>query len=217
MINKNQYFRNKIICFYNRNGRNFYWREKKLTPFQILILELLLKKTKAQTVEKIITGFIRKYPSNKKLYNSKKMNLYNDIKKLGLGNQRVEGLIRISKYIKEQFNHKLPCDEIKLLNIPHIGLYIANATMCFGFNQRFSILDVNTSRVISRFFSIDNTKDIRDNNKLHIKAQKLLPRKYFKEYNWGLLDFGAIVCSTKPLCNECLINKRCNARIKNQK
>ena len=208
-MNKNQYFRDTVRRFYYENKRDFFWRKEDLSPYQIMITELLLKKTKAETVDKFMLDFIRKYDDNSKILAEKVQNLLNQVSRLGLGNQRTRALKKISKYIHESYSDELPCNLDKLMKIPHIGFYIANATMCFGFNRRSMILDVNTSRIISRFFSIDNSKDLRDNLILQQKARELLPMIDFKEYNWGLLDLGALICKPKPLCRKCPLQLKC--------
>ena len=206
---ENRYFRKKILDFYKQNKRNFFWRTEDLEPFQVMTTELFLKKTKAETVEKYMHTFIKKYNSNIKLREAKESEIFNKISRLGLGKQRTRALKEISSYIHENFNDNLPDKAEYLLEIPHVGLYVTNATICFGFNKRSPILDVNTSRIISRFFNIDNNKDLRDNKELQDMVKKLLPRKNFKEYNWGLLDLGALVCKTKPLCDKCPLVKKC--------
>jgi DNA (cytosine-5)-methyltransferase 1 len=206
---ENRYFRKKILDFYKQNKRNFFWRTEDLEPFQVMTTELFLKKTKAETVEKYMHTFIKKYNSNIKLREAKESEIFNKISRLGLGKQRTRALKEISSYIHENFNDNLPDKAENLLEIPHVGLYVTNATICFGFNKRSPILDVNTSRIISRFFNIDNNKDLRDNKELQDMVKKLLPIKNFKEYNWGLLDLGALVCKTKPLCDKCPLVKKC--------
>lgn len=209
LINRNQYFRNRVKIFYYSNKRNFFWRREKLSPFQNLITELFLKKTRAETVDKRGISFIKEYRSPEKIFKEQRAKIFKKVAFLGLGNQRTKALKEISRYICWNFNGRLPCNLAEIESIPHVGLYIANATSCFGFNKRVSILDVNSSRIISRFFDIDSRKDIRDNKELQEKARELLPRKAFKEYNWGLLDLGALVCKPRPLCKECPLRKGC--------
>ncbi|MCK5040149.1 MAG: hypothetical protein KAR87_04235 [Candidatus Aenigmarchaeota archaeon] len=206
---ENTYFRKKILDFYSLNKRDFFWRREDLEPFQVMITELFLKKTKAETVDKYMYPVIIEYSSNIKLHRASYSEIFNKISRLGLGKQRTRGLKEISNYIHKNFNDNLPGEIESLLEIPHIGLYVTNATLCFGFNKRAPILDVNTSRIISRYFHIDNIKDLRDNKEIQDKTNEILPRKNFKEYNWGLLDFGALVCKTKPSCDKCPLTKKC--------
>lgn len=204
-----QYFRDKVRKYYASNGRKFFWRQNRLTPFQVMITELFLKKTRAENVDKHVYGFLKEFPTNEKLLCCNERVLFRKVRRLGLGRQRTTALKKISSYMKEYSGGHLPSTIDEISKIPHIGLYTANATMCFGFNKRFPILDVNTSRIISRFFSIRNNLDLRDNAELQDKAKKLLPRNDFKEYNWGLLDLGAMICKSKPLCPECPLKNYC--------
>jgi A/G-specific adenine glycosylase len=206
---KSQYFRDKIKEFYNTEGRNFYWRSRKLTPFQMLLTEFFLKKTKAEMVDQFIPHFLKKYPDNKCLLKAKFAGIYKDISHLGLGSQRSRGLMTISRYINDNLSGNLPGTPDEIVRIPHVGMYTGNATLCFGFGKRLPILDVNSSRVISRFFGIRNNKDLRDNIRLQKKALGILPREGIKEYNWGLLDFGAMVCKPKPMCSGCPLRRKC--------
>ena len=205
-----QFFRDKVKEFYSKNKRKFFWRTENLSPYQVLLIELFLKLTRAETVNTRLVNFIHEYDSNHKLLKEEKEVLFSRIKGAGLGNQRTRALERIAEFIEEKHNGRLPSNLNELMKIPYVGLYTANAVLCFGFNRRASILDVNASRIISRFFSIDNTRDLRDNEELQQKAKELLPRKNFKEYNWGLLDLGALVCKPRPSCEKCPLRRKCN-------
>ena len=208
---KNQYFRDKVRQYYGLNKRDFYWRRTRLSPFQVMITELFLKKTRAETVDKFMLDFVTRYDTSKKLLKASEKEILKQVSTLGLGNQRTRALVQISRHVHEYHAGELPCDLKEIMEIPHVGLYIANATMCFGFNKRYPILDVNTSRVISRFFSMENKKDLRDDRDLQAKAGELLPREGFKEYNWGLLDLSAGVCRSRPSCTQCPLRRKCDA------
>ena len=204
-----QYFRNKIRKYYISNGRDFFWRHKKLTPFQVMLTELFLKKTRAETVEKHVFNFLKEFPSSEKILQCKNSVLLKKVLPLGLGRQRITALKKATLYLKNYLRNRLSSNIKEISKIPYIGLYTANAIICFGFNKRSPILDVNASRIISRFFSIRNDLDLRDNVELQDKARKLLPRNGFKEYNWGLLDIGAMICKTRPFCFKCSLQRRC--------
>jgi len=210
-MQKEQYFRNKVKQFYLYKGRNFFWRKKKLTPYQFMIIELFLKKTRAETVDKKAYEFVKLYNKNNKILREPTDEIFKQVVIFGLGKQRTKALKEISRYLDKNHNNKLPENIKELENIPFIGIYSSNAILCFGFNKRVPILDVNTSRIISRFFSIKLTSDLRNNRHLQDKAKDIIPRKGFKEYNWGLLDFGAIICKSRPLCDICPLNRKCDS------
>jgi A/G-specific adenine glycosylase len=182
----------------------------KLSPFQLMIVELLLKKTRAETAEKVIKEFVKEFPSNNKLRKAHHKKIYSKIACLGLGKQRTRAIREISNFLHNNYKNKFPNRVEEIEKIPHLGMYIKNAIMCFAFNQSYSILDVNTSRIISRFYGMENSIDLRRNYELQRQADELVPRKNVKEYNWGLLDLGAQVCRPKPLCNICPVKRKCN-------
>lgn len=216
-MNKEQFFRDKVRLFYRQNKRRFYWRHRRLTPFQFLFVELFLQRTRAENAEKTIVRFIKKYPTNRKLNRVREGTIFREIESLGLGSVRAKAVKKISKYLSEHFNNRVPENHKEIAAIPHIGMYISDAMMCFAFNKRFPILDVNSSRIICRVFSINDDVPLNRNHALTEMAWKLVPRKNFKEYNWGLLDIGALVCKKKPICHECPAIKICDYYLVKQK
>lgn len=204
-----EFFTEKILRFYSKNSRDFFWRREPCTPFQILIVELLLQKTQAVTIDARMSLFIDKYMNPGDVLNEHREEIYNQIKILGLGKQRLGALYEISEYISENFCGEVPRNQDKLLKIPHIGRYIANATLCFAYNQRIEVIDSNVKRVLGRYFGIEVTDRKADREKLEETAKSLLPKRSYKKYNWGLLDFGALVCSPKPKCEICPLRIKC--------
>jgi A/G-specific adenine glycosylase len=181
---KELFFRNCIIDWYKINGRNFYWRTHFMNEWQWLMLELLLKKTRAENVNKIFIVITKKYYNPKKVINTDEIELANDLSPLGLYNQRTKALKIISRIIFDDYNGKIPLDKKQLLDIPYIGEYTANALLCFCFNKKASVVDVNVNRIITRYFGHplknQNTKRILE------FADKLLPSQNWKEYNFAL-------------------------------
>ncbi len=182
-----------------------------MSPYQMLIVEMFLQKTRAENAEPVIKDFLKKYKLFKLITHAKEREIFRIISKIGLGKRRTKALINASKEITEKYGGEgFPPNEKKLSEFNNVGQYISNAVFCFALDKRLPILDVNTSRVVSRFFNIKNDKDLRHNKRLLKKAEELVPRKNFKEYNWGLLDLGALVCKTKPKCESCPLKGKCS-------
>jgi len=203
-----------ILFKWNRreNKRDFFWRNAKLNLFQFLMMELLLQKTRAETAEGTIKKFIKKYDQPEKVLSGKKREIKKAVESLGLQNQRTRAIYEIAKNFDKircafQEGNKQPLSSVE--DIKGIGHYIKNAVACFYLDKNKPVLDVNTSRVISRIFSIDTKVDLRKNRALFEEAMKLLPPRRYKKFNWILLDFGAIVCKKKPLCEECPLVELC--------
>ncbi|TRZ49405.1 MAG: hypothetical protein D4S01_08645 [Dehalococcoidia bacterium] len=202
-------FQKCLISWYKKEGRNFYWRTQALSPWQWLVLELLLKRTRAETVEKFFPSFIAKYHRPEVVVEASDQELEEDLKFLGLQRQRRVALKRIAEKITRAYNGKVPVDYDSLLSLPYVGRYIANAVLCFSQNQRRSIVDINVARVLTRFHGLEMPKDAREEWIWEL-AKKTLPEKNWKEYNYALLDLGAKICKSKePRCSQCWVQSIC--------
>jgi DNA-cytosine methyltransferase len=118
---------------------------------------------------------------------------------------RIERLKKISKEIVERFGGEIPKDREKLIKLPGIGDYIANAIMSFAYNLPYQTVDRNVVRIVERVFNIKGYKNISN------FLQKIIPRDKHKEFNWSLLDLGRTICKKKsPKCKICPIKDICN-------
>ncbi len=196
-------------------GRDFLWRKRSCTKYQLIIAEVLLQRTKAETVAAFYPDFIKKYPSWKSLEKAKERELQNILKPIGLWRQRANALKKLSSEMVKR-NGRFPMAREEIEDIPAIGQYIANAVLMFCHNQPQPLLDVNMARVLERFFGPRKLADIRYDPYLQGLARRILPRKNYKEFNWAILDFAALICKSRnpmcdycPLCSKCLFF-RCN-------
>jgi len=203
-----KFFQKSILVWGSQNFRSFSWREST-NPYHFLVVEILLQKTKAEQVEEIFSKFIKKYPNIKSLAKSNINDLIEIVKPLGLY-YRAERLKGTAQQIENDFNGTIPENEKELILLNGVGKYIARAILCFGFNKKVSIMDVNIGRILIRFFGLQEPKRIRDSKDLWGKADILLPNKDIRKFNLYLLDFGSLICEKrKPKCNICPLNYHC--------
>ena len=196
-------------CHYTAHGRSFPWREEGTSAFGILVAEILLKQTHAGKVAKVWPSLIAQYRNAVEMAAADPDELFGYVSELGFGNQRTGALIALSSAIR-QTGEPIPADPKDLMNLPYVGVYTAHAVACFAYGQRFPIVDLSVVRVISRITGIQSPKDIRRAAGVWDIAWALLPRRRFKEHNYGLLDFAAAVCKPRsPDCNECPIAPKC--------
>jgi len=205
------YFQHKIIAWYKINRRNFIWRGERLNDYQKIITEVLLQRTKAETVEKFYPVFIDKYKTWQDITASSIETLEEDLKPIGLYRQRAKRLYSLSLEMCKLAG-KIPGTEDELSKIPMIGQYIANAILLIIHDKRRPLLDTNMARVLERFFGKRKLSDIRYDPYLQNLAGKVVDHEMAKEINWGILDFASAICKSRnPLCFQCLVNNRCVA------
>ncbi len=202
-------FQTSILNWYYSNRRHLPWRDSS-EPFNILVAEVLLQKTDVEKVKSVYEKFMLCWPSPQTLSEARISSISKIIQPLGL-RYKAERLRSIAKVIVEQFGGEIPKTEDELIKLPGIGRYIASAVECFANNKPKAILDTNIIRILDRVLGIHSEKDRpRDDARLWDITQALVPHKNAREYNWALLDFGALVCKSRDQqCGECVLKNMC--------
>ena len=210
MKNKDKTFVKELLKWYETNKREFPWRNENLTPFQILLAELMLQKTNATQVEKIFPNFIEKYPNPLSINGLEESFLSDLLKPLGLYNRRARDLKKLVEMIIND-NNTIPKNKKELLELPGVGDYITNALLCFAFNNKVPIIDANVGRVMKRVYSFPVKSAPSRDKKLTERMEELIPENDFKSFNYAILDFAALTCLPRnPRCDECPLNELCD-------
>lgn len=210
MASKDKQFVKLLISWFEAHKRTFSWRNPELTPYQVLVAEILLQKTNANQVEKVFPDFIKQFPNVENLNEINENNLAKLLEPLGLFNRRARDLKKTAVAICEK-NGKIPDDRKSLMKLPGVGEYISNAVLCFGFNKPVPIIDANVGRVIKRVYSFPVKSAPSRDKDLLIKMEEIIPDTRFKEFNLGILDLGALICVPRnPKCKECPLIKICD-------
>ncbi|MHA2298284.1 MAG: hypothetical protein ACXADA_19825, partial [Candidatus Hodarchaeales archaeon] len=97
-----------LTDWFKKNARTFFWRKVQLTPFQSLVVELLLQKTRAETVEKFVREFLKQYPDPQAVVGTKTSELERRLQPLGLSKRRANHLKEISKTIIDEHEGTVP-------------------------------------------------------------------------------------------------------------
>jgi A/G-specific adenine glycosylase len=206
---KVRFFRRVILSWYSKNGRHFPWRTGECDAYQIVIGEILLQRTRADTVAKFFPVFLGKYPSWQSLAWTAEDELKEFLRPLGLWQRRAIALKSLAKAILKRGGN-LPATRDKLESLPSVGQYIANAVLTMCHNKREPLLDVNMARLLERFFGPRKLADIRYDPYLQELSRVVLSQGRAKDLNWAVLDFAALVCTARnPAHNSCPLASRC--------
>jgi A/G-specific adenine glycosylase len=207
---KIKFFQTKLLGWFETNGRNFLWRKKSTSNFVKIISEVLLQRTKAETVNKFLPIFLNSYPDWISLGNATEVELVNILKPLGLSNQRGKRLHKLAQELKSR-NWKFPKDRPLVEEMPMMGQYITNAYELFILKRPSPLLDVNMARVLERFFGPRKLVDIRYDPYLLDLSTKVASHQEIVKINWAILDFATLICKTKsPSCLTCLLKRKCS-------
>lgn len=206
----------EILKWGNENMRLYPWRNNP-TPYNVLIAEVMLHRTRADQVNKLYPFFVEKYSDFKAISDADIASIREDLASLGL-KWRADLLYSMAKTIQQKYGGVIPKDKYKLMKLPGVGKYIASAVLCFGYDKKEPILDTNTVRVISRIFDIEATDSSRRSKKFENIFLDLVSLGEPRKFSLSLIDFAALICTarTKPRHDLCPLRDFCAAYNQNK-
>ncbi len=205
-------FRSRLLAWYRANGRDLPWRRTD-DPYHILVSEVMLQQTQVDRVLPKYLEWLEKYPSLADLAKARVQDVARTWRPLGY-NIRPKRLHAIARESVVRYGGTLPSDDETLRSFKGIGAYTAGAIRSFAFGQRAAILDTNVARVLFRVF-VANGDPGAHATKRHLWAvsEVLLPRRHVFDFNQGLMDLGATVCTARrPKCSACPMRRLCRSR-----
>ncbi|UOY10005.1 hypothetical protein [Methanonatronarchaeum sp. AMET6-2] len=198
----------KIIWWYEKEGREFPWRETE-NPYEVLIAEAMLQKTSASQVLPIYRDFLKRYPSPNELAGADVDEISDIIYSLGLQNTRARRFKKLGKKIVDAHAGEIPSKKEQLMDLPGIGEYISNAVLTLVFEEERPMVDANVIRVVGRAYYGDGDRKTYE-PEIEEKVMSLMPPKKAREFNLALIDLGALVCRPKnPSCRDCPLIDSC--------
>lgn len=202
-------FRRQILGWYAGNGRSFPWRQSR-NPYQRVISEVLLQRTRAETVATYFPQFAKRFPSWESLAAASSRELRRLIGPLGLWRTRVPVLKSLAAAVLKN-NSVFSRRRSEIERLPGVGQYVGNAIGLFYLNRREPLLDASMARLLERYFGPRRMADIRYDPYLQELARKVVNTRRATDMNWAILDFAALVCRPKfPKCDICPLKAGCN-------
>lgn len=203
----------RVIEWYEREGRkHFFWRGRT-DPYTILIAEILLKKTRAETAAPHIVRFLNKYPSVEDLARAPLRDVEEVLRPLGLYRQRAAHIKRLAEELVAKHSGKISDSYEELITLPGVGEYTANAVLCFAYGKNAPLVDTNTARIITRFFGVvPSASEARRSPEIWCIARGLasISSCNVREFWWGMIDLAALICTPRrPSCWLCPLHGRC--------
>ncbi len=203
------FLRKNLIQWFEKNKRDFPWRDPNCSNYQLIISEVLLQRTRAETVASFYRHFFEKYKSWEELANATLEELEEVLKSLGLFRRRALRLFKIAREFQKR-NGNLPKTSRQLEDSNLGALYLKNAFELFVLKKRSPLLDVNMDRILERYLNGKNSSKNRPDRNMQAMARKIVNVNECKELNWAFLDYAAKIClSNNPKCLDCRLSKNC--------
>ena len=201
-----------LIGWYQQHGRQFPWREPTASTFERICVEVLLQRTRAETVAVLYPRFFSYFPDWDSIARARPAELECVLRPIGLWHLRARSLKQLATYAAAR-GGVFPADPDELAKVPAVGQYVRNAILLFQHGKSRPLVDVNMSRVLERFLRRRRLSDIRYDPWLQGAAHWLVRGQQAIETNWACLDFASAVCIARtPRCSSCPLFSRCRAK-----
>lgn len=210
MTIKTIFFWVQLKKWFEDNKRYYPWRVA-IDPYHVLIAEFLLQQTHVRKVKSVYYLLLSTFPTIEKLYNASENELIEIISPIGLI-YRAPRLKSAAQIIHFNYIGKIPDNYNDLVKLPGVGDYIANAVLCYAYNQDTVPIDTNVIRLFCRYFGLISDKSRPRTDKLLFSRIRELyfPDLDYKTANLAVLDFAGLTCNANnPKCTVCPLNEHC--------
>ncbi|WP_460527229.1 HhH-GPD family protein [Chitinimonas naiadis] len=206
-------FQTRLLAWFELCGREFPWRQSDAGLYEKVVVEVLLQRTRAETVARFLPNFLHSYPGWREIAEASEDELAVVLRPLGLWRRRGVSLRGLARSLVAMA-YTWPGERAKLESLPAVGQYVANAVLLFVHRQREPLMDASMARLLRRYFGLPQVRvDIRDDELLHDTAYAVLVSGDAVILNWAMLDLAALICRpSKPKCHECPISSSCRYR-----
>jgi endonuclease-3 len=187
-INKKMYF----LKIFNAAEKKYSSNVKRLASdewkfdYQILIATILSAQTRGETTIPVAENLFKKYDSLENLSKAKYSDVLKIISRVNFKNNKAKHVIETAKYLKINYDGKVPNDIDKLLKLPGVGRKTANLVLSKVYQKDGICVDTHVHR-ISNVFGFVKTKTPTETE---LELMKIVPKKYWSKINrifvlWG--------------------------------
>ncbi|MCL2316566.1 MAG: A/G-specific adenine glycosylase [Actinomycetia bacterium] len=203
-----------LTAWYARAARDLPWRAPGVSPWGVLVSEIMLQQTPAVRVEPVWRAWLDRWPSPADLADASPAEAIRAWGRLGYP-RRALRLHEAARVIVDRWDGVVPSTLEALRGLPGVGEYTAAAVAVFAYRRRALVLDTNIRRVIARCVTGVALPPPVLGAPERALAGGLLPRDPAASVRWtqAAMELGALVCTSRaPACQDCPLLRRCRWR-----
>lgn len=179
-------------------------------PFCVLVGTILSSRTKdactAGAVRRLFAAAGEGVFTSEKLEAMEVAEIERLIYPVGFYRDKARHLKRLPEVLREKFNGVMPQTVEELCDLPGVGRKTANLTVAVGFGLPAICVDVHVHRICNWLGLVDTKTPLQT----EMELRRILPRRYWKEWNSHLVSFGQTRCDpVRPKCAGCPISRYC--------
>ncbi len=199
-------FRPRLLAWYDQHGRDLPWRRDH-DPYRVWVSEIMLQQTRVAAVIEHYKGFLRRFPTIRKLAAAREATVLAAWSGLGYY-RRARMLHAAARVVVKQHKGKFPANAKDLRVLPGVGRYTAAAIASIAYSEPVAVVDGNVERVLGRLLG----KRLAEEDSWRT-AEDLLDRKRPGDFNQAMMELGATICVPRqPMCLMCPVNPWCATR-----
>jgi A/G-specific adenine glycosylase len=202
----------RVLAFYRDHRRDLPWRRTR-DAYAIWVSEIMLQQTRVATATPYFERWMARFPSVHALAEAPLDEVLAAWSGLGYY-RRARNLHRGAREVVARYGGQVPGSAEALRALPGVGRYTAGAIASVAFGEPAPIVDGNVARVLARLYAIDDDiKATATSRRLWSRAAALVPAEAPGDFNQGLMELGATVCTpSSPRCGRCPLTALCRAR-----
>jgi A/G-specific adenine glycosylase len=199
-------FRQKLLDWYDRNGRDLPWRRDH-DPYRVWVSEIMLQQTRVAAVIEHYKKFLKRFPTVEKLAAAREASVLAVWSGLGYY-RRARMLHAAAKHVVKEYGGRFPVNAKDLRALPGIGRYTSAAIASIAYGEPVAVVDGNVERVLERLLG----RRLAEEESWNV-AGELLDQKRPGDFNQAMMELGAVICLPRqPICLMCPVNRWCVTR-----
>jgi len=201
----------RVLDWYAENARDLPWRSEDVSPWAVLVSEVMLQQTPVARVLPVWTEWVRRWPTPGDLAAAGVGEAVRAWGRLGYP-RRALRLHAAATAIGTRHAGVVPRSYEDLRALPGVGDYTAAAVASFAHRQRHVVLDTNVRRVLARTVGGAAVAAPTVTKAERALAASLLPDDPEGAARWAVavMELGALVCtSASPRCTACPVADLC--------
>lgn len=162
--------------------------------WELLVAVILSAQCTDKKVNEVTKVLFKKYKTLNDYINANAKEFEKDIHSTGFYKNKTKSVLGAARVIKQKFAGVLPRTMKEMLTIPGVGRKTANVVLGNAYNIVEGIaVDTHVKR-LSKLFGLTNHTDP---DKIEQDLMQVLPKKYWFEFTYLLIDYGRKYCSAR--------------------
>lgn len=203
-------FTGQLLLWYDENKRDLPWRQNP-SPYGIWISEVMAQQTQIDRVVEYWTRWMDRYPDLSALARAHEEEVLKSWEGLGYYS-RARNILKAAICIEQGHDGRFPTDFSEIRSLPGVGEYTAGAVASIAYGECVPAIDANVLRVFSRLLDIDTpVREKAAKEAIEVAVMAAMPGDRPGDFNQAIMEFGALICSKRPQCSVCPVQKHCLA------